>query len=42
MDVLNGVQGIYFQQFDKGDVVRHALVQRIVEAYEVYEGSEEV
>ena len=35
--ILGGVDGIHFQDFDKVDVVRHALVQRIVEAYENYE-----
>jgi phosphate starvation-inducible PhoH-like protein len=32
--VLKGVEGIFFQEFDKQDVVRDPLVQRIVEAYE--------
>jgi phosphate starvation-inducible PhoH-like protein len=36
LDVLKGVQGISFVQFDERDVVRHALVQRIVKAYEKY------
>lgn len=36
-DILRDVEGIHFQYFDKDDVVRHALVQRIVEAYEQYE-----
>ncbi len=34
VDVLRGVEGISFVQFDDRDVVRHALVQRIVKAYE--------
>lgn len=34
--VLNGINGIGFQQFDDTDVVRHQLVQRIVKAYEEY------
>jgi phosphate starvation-inducible PhoH-like protein len=34
MDVLNGVKGISFTQFQASDVVRHPLVQSIVEAYE--------
>src|SRR6202790_4240200 len=33
-DVLKGVEGISFIQFDDRDVVRHSLVQRIVKAYE--------
>jgi len=31
--VLDGVQGVAFVHFSPGDVVRHPLVQRIVEAY---------
>src|SRR5579862_3131973 len=36
IDVLRGVEGISFVQFDERDVVRHNLVQRIVKAYERY------
>jgi phosphate starvation-inducible PhoH-like protein len=36
VEVLKGVQGISFVQFDDKDVVRHSLVQRIVRAYEKY------
>ena len=36
IDVLKGVEGISFVQFDEKDVVRHTLVQRIVKAYERY------
>jgi phosphate starvation-inducible PhoH-like protein len=32
--VLNGVEGVAFTFFDARDVVRHPLVQRIVQAYE--------
>jgi phosphate starvation-inducible PhoH-like protein len=35
-EVLRGVEGISFVQFDDKDVVRHSLVQRIVKAYERY------
>jgi phosphate starvation-inducible PhoH-like protein len=35
-DVLKGVEGISFVQFDEKDVVRHTLVQRMVRAYERY------
>jgi phosphate starvation-inducible protein PhoH and related proteins len=35
-EVLKGVTGISFVQFDEKDVVRHSLVQRIVKAYERY------
>lgn len=36
IDVLRGVEGIRFIQFDERDVVRHSLVQKIVKAYERY------
>ncbi len=36
-DVLKDVEGVSFVQFDERDVVRHALVQRIVKAYEKYQ-----
>jgi phosphate starvation-inducible PhoH-like protein len=36
IDVLRGVEGIRFVQFDDRDVVRHSLVQKIVKAYERY------
>jgi phosphate starvation-inducible protein PhoH and related proteins len=36
IEVLKGVEGISFVQFDERDVVRHSLVQRIVKAYERY------
>ena len=32
--VLDGVEGIARIDFDKKDIVRHKLVQRIVDAYE--------
>jgi phosphate starvation-inducible PhoH-like protein len=35
-EILKGVEGISFVQFDERDVVRHSLVQRIVRAYEKY------
>jgi len=34
LDVLRGVEGVAFAHFDSADVVRHPLVQRIVQAYE--------
>ena len=34
--ILEGVPGIEFIRFDRDDVVRHALVQRIVEAYRIH------
>ena len=36
LNVLNGVEGIRFCHFEDVDVVRHALVQRIVRAYDSY------
>jgi phosphate starvation-inducible PhoH-like protein len=36
LEVLNGVEGISFTQFSAADVVRHPLVQSVVEAYEQY------
>ena len=32
-EILDGVEGIEFVRFGDEDVVRHKLVQRIVEAY---------
>jgi len=37
--VLDGVEGVSFTWFTAGDVVRHALVQRIVEAYHRFEAA---
>jgi phosphate starvation-inducible PhoH-like protein len=37
VEVLRGLEGIRFIYFDERDVVRHALVQRIVKAYERYQ-----
>ena len=34
LQVLNGIKGIAVIEFNKKDIVRHKLVQRIVEAYE--------
>lgn len=34
MSVLKNVEGVSRVDFDKSDIVRHKLVQRIVEAYE--------
>jgi phosphate starvation-inducible protein PhoH and related proteins len=33
-DILQGIDGVAFATLDAGDVVRHAIVQRIVEAYQ--------
>jgi phosphate starvation-inducible PhoH-like protein len=40
MDVLRGVEGVSFTEFQPGDVVRHPLVQRIVEAYEAHDAAD--
>ena len=34
LQVLKGIKGISFIEMDKGDIVRHRLVTKIVEAYE--------
>ncbi len=39
LKILDGVNGIGKVEFGKKDIVRHALVQRIVEAYEHYENT---
>jgi len=39
--ILRGVAGVAFTLFDAGDVVRHPLVQRIVQAYESHEMARE-
>ena len=37
VDILDGVEGIAVTRFSSADVVRHPLVQRIVEAYDRHE-----
>lgn len=34
LDILQGIEGISFVNFDEGDVVRHPLVQQVIRAYE--------
>ena len=41
IDVLKGVNGIGFTHFKSKDVVRHPLVQRIVEAYDRFDMAQE-
>lgn len=41
MHVLKNIEGIASIEFDKKDIVRHRLVQRIVEAYEKTEAKED-
>jgi phosphate starvation-inducible PhoH-like protein len=39
--ILKDVKGVSFQFLGEADVVRHALVQRIIKAYEKYENTKE-
>lgn len=41
INVLDGVEGIAFCHFEDGDVVRHALVQRIVRAYDAVKSQQQ-
>jgi phosphate starvation-inducible PhoH-like protein len=41
IEILEGVEGIEFVFLNEQDVVRHALVQRIIRAYDKYEKSRE-
>ena len=41
IQILRNVEGILFTHFTPQDVVRHALVQKIVEAYESHEQTAE-
>ncbi len=42
VEILGNVADITFTYFTPQDVVRHALVQKIVEAYEAYERSDDI
>ena len=37
MRILKGVKGISFVELNKKDIVRHKLVERIVDAYEKFD-----
>jgi phosphate starvation-inducible protein PhoH and related proteins len=39
-DILEGIEGVEFVRFGGDDVVRHKLVQRIVEAYDAHSASQ--
>jgi len=39
-EILAGVEGIAFSEFNDKDVVRHELVARIVRAYDRYESEQ--
>ncbi|MHB8754313.1 MAG: PhoH family protein [Candidatus Acidiferrales bacterium] len=40
LDVVGKIEGIAIVHFDERDVVRHNLVQRIIKAYEEYDGGQ--
>ncbi|MES2858781.1 MAG: PhoH family protein [Pseudomonadota bacterium] len=40
VEVLRGVEGVHFTFFESGDVVRHPLVARIVNAYEARDAND--
>ena len=42
MDILKDIEEIHITKFDSKDVVRHQLVQKIVEAYDVFDEKEEI
>lgn len=37
LNILKNIKGIAFHNFDKKDVIRHRLVSKILEAYDMYE-----
>lgn len=41
MEILSDIEEIHITKFDSKDVVRHQLVQKIVEAYDVFDEKEE-
>lgn len=40
LDILSGIEEIHITKFDSKDVVRHHLVQKIVEAYDIFDGEQ--
>jgi phosphate starvation-inducible protein PhoH and related proteins len=40
-EILDGIEGVAFSYLEAGDVVRHHIVQRIVEAYAQWDRSQE-
>src|SRR5581483_999867 len=38
IDIVGKIEGIALIYFDEQDVVRHSLVQRIIKAYDEYQG----
>lgn len=41
LDILSGIEDIHVTRFDSRDVVRHHLVQKIVEAYDAYDAQKD-
>jgi phosphate starvation-inducible protein PhoH and related proteins len=41
-DILDDIEGVAFAYLQSGDVVRHHIVQRIVEAYAAHDAAQEV
>lgn len=41
LDVVGKIEGIAIVHFDERDVVRHSLVQRIIKAYDEYDGGQQ-
>ncbi len=42
LEILSGIDEIHITKFDSKDVVRHQLVQKIVEAYDVFDDEQEI
>ena len=42
MEILSDIEEIHITKFDSKDVVRHQLVQKIVEAYDAFDEREEI
>ncbi|MBN2420321.1 MAG: PhoH family protein, partial [Deltaproteobacteria bacterium] len=42
LELLNGIKGIKFVYFSRDDVVRHPLVQKIIDAYEKKDKQREI
>ncbi|MCW2621158.1 MAG: phosphate starvation-inducible protein PhoH, partial [Frankiales bacterium] len=40
-DILDGIEDVHFAELTSTDVVRHKLVGRIVDAYELYDAEQE-
>jgi len=40
LEILSGIDEIHITRFESKDVVRHQLVQKIVEAYDVFDGEQ--